>query len=98
MNLCLSFLLFLGVTLSGVFAYSSSSGKDNDVLSLLMRRPFSLKTSLKSSKEGRISGGEADYSNDYAFQVQLKELGEHVCGAVLLNSSWAITAAHCVLG
>lgn len=78
--------------MSSVLGYSSSGS--NDVLSMMMKKPFSLKT----DKDNRVSGGESDYSNDYGFQVQLKELGEHVCGAVLLNDSWAITAAHCVIG
>ena len=58
-------------------------------------------TSSAASKDNRISGGEPDWSTDYAFQVQLKELGQHVCGAVLLDGDggrWALTAAHCTLG
>ncbi|KAH9396348.1 hypothetical protein TYRP_019749, partial [Tyrophagus putrescentiae] len=58
-------------------------------------------SSSAASKDNRISGGEPDWSTDYAFQVQLKELGQHVCGAVLLDGDggrWALTAAHCTLG
>lgn len=78
------FLCQLFLVAAAIFFGHTSSTASNDV----------------QAKDNRVSGGEPDWSTDYAFQVQLKELGQHVCGAVLLDGAggWAITAAHCTLG
>ncbi|CAF4155148.1 unnamed protein product, partial [Rotaria sordida] len=44
----------------------------------------------------RIVGGEAASNNAWGWIISLQESGEHTCGASLLTSEYAVTAAHCV--
>ena len=69
----------------------------NDKLSLLLNRPFKLSNNQQNGSS-RVSGAEPDWDGSYSFQTQLTELGQHVCGAVLIDDNWALTAAHCVNG
>jgi hypothetical protein len=46
----------------------------------------------------RIVGGEEAPRNSWPWQLSLKVKGSHNCGATLITSEWAITAAHCVAG
>ncbi|KAJ8976733.1 hypothetical protein NQ317_004284 [Molorchus minor] len=48
--------------------------------------------------DGRIVGGEDADIADYSYQLSLLLLGFHICGAVAISSTWALTAAHCVDG
>lgn len=41
-----------------------------------------------------IGGSDASIAN-FPYQLSLCHNGDHHCGAVLISSSWALTAAHC---
>jgi secreted trypsin-like serine protease len=44
----------------------------------------------------RIVGGEAAANNTWGWMLSLRKSGSHICGASLLTSEYAVTAAHCV--
>ena len=46
----------------------------------------------------RIVGGEIAANQTWGWMASLRESGDHICGASLLSSEYAITAAHCVNG
>lgn len=46
--------------------------------------------------ERRIVGGEPTELGEFPYLVSMQAYGEHSCGAVLLTSTKALTAAHCV--
>ncbi|KAJ8942825.1 hypothetical protein NQ318_022839 [Aromia moschata] len=48
--------------------------------------------------DGRIVGGENADISDYSYQLSLQFLGSHICGAVTISPTWALTAAHCLEG
>ena len=42
-------------------------------------------------------GGQTALPNSWPWQLSLREKGgKHYCGASLISSEWAVTAAHCV--
>ncbi|XP_078380606.1 chymotrypsinogen B-like [Oculina patagonica] len=45
----------------------------------------------------RIIGGSTATPNSWPWQLSLRLMNGHKCGASLINSRWAITAAHCVV-
>uniref|UniRef100_A0A4X1SKV9 tryptase n=1 Tax=Sus scrofa TaxID=9823 RepID=A0A4X1SKV9_PIG len=45
----------------------------------------------------RISGGQDVVAGQWPWQASLMYQGLHVCGAVLINSRWLVSAAHCFL-
>ncbi|KAJ8961989.1 hypothetical protein NQ314_005771 [Rhamnusium bicolor] len=46
--------------------------------------------------DGRIVGGNDADISDFPYQLVLQYLDQHFCGAGILSSTWAVTAAHCV--
>ncbi|XP_043747204.1 putative serine protease 47 [Cervus elaphus] len=46
---------------------------------------------------GRIYGGRDVEAGQWPWQASLQSQGLHVCGAVLINSSWLLSTAHCFL-
>ncbi|XP_056640870.1 serine protease 30-like [Diorhabda sublineata] len=46
--------------------------------------------------DGRIIGGEEANITDFPYQVSLRCLGAHKCGASIFHPSYVLTAAHCV--
>nr|CAG4638362.1 EOG090X03V0 [Cyclestheria hislopi] len=48
-------------------------------------------------REGRVVGGSDAYPGKYCWQVALiNSMNQYLCGAALIGSGWALTAAHCV--
>jgi len=43
-----------------------------------------------------IIGGHWAVRGDWPWQVMLKLSGRFICGGVLLNNRWILTAAHCI--
>ncbi|XP_017769484.1 PREDICTED: trypsin-1-like [Nicrophorus vespilloides] len=48
--------------------------------------------------DGRIVGGHDSNIVDFPYQLSLCYNGGHICGAVLISTKFAITAAHCTNG
>ncbi|XP_046635315.1 trypsin-1-like [Daphnia pulicaria] len=46
----------------------------------------------------RIVGGTQASPNEFPYQISLRRLGSHICGASIYKSGWIITAAHCTDG
>uniref|UniRef100_A0A4W2DEK0 tryptase n=1 Tax=Bos indicus x Bos taurus TaxID=30522 RepID=A0A4W2DEK0_BOBOX len=46
---------------------------------------------------GRIYGGRDVEAGQWPWQASLRFQGSHICGAVLINSSWLLSTAHCFL-
>lgn len=48
-----------------------------------------------SDKFGRVVGGWESRENEFPYQLSLRRFGSHTCGAVIVNTNYAISAAHC---
>lgn len=48
--------------------------------------------------EGKIVGGQDVDITQLPYQLSLEEKGLHVCGASIISTRFALTAAHCVDG
>ncbi|XP_068083832.1 trypsin-7 [Anabrus simplex] len=46
--------------------------------------------------DGRIIGGSLANIQDFPYQLSLESLGNHICGASVINEYWALTATHCI--
>ncbi|XP_046429949.1 trypsin-1-like [Neodiprion fabricii] len=46
--------------------------------------------------DGRIVGGVDAKIEDHPYQLSFQQYGQHFCGAAMISSKWAITAAHCI--
>ncbi|XP_046980601.1 trypsin delta-like [Schistocerca americana] len=53
---------------------------------------------LWSKGNGRIIGGSSANIANYPWQLSFQYGGSHICGASIISSNWALTAAHCVDG
>lgn len=51
-----------------------------------------------SNHDLKIVGGTTARIEDFPFQLSLQFQGHHICGASVVKSDTAITAAHCVDG
>jgi secreted trypsin-like serine protease len=53
--------------------------------------------SINLSKTGRILGGEqVTIHQSWPWMVSLRRWGHHICGGVIISSSFILTAAHCI--
>lgn len=48
--------------------------------------------------EGRIVGGDAVSINSFPWILTLRRLGSHRCGAAIISTTRALSAAHCTVG
>ncbi|XP_022904838.1 trypsin-7-like [Onthophagus taurus] len=48
--------------------------------------------------DGRIVGGQTVNIANFPYQVSLRLGTSHFCGAVIIGTNWAVTAAHCLVG
>jgi secreted trypsin-like serine protease len=51
-----------------------------------------------ASEKSAIIGGTDAIAHQFPYMLSLQSYGSHICGAVILNSQWAITTAHCASG
>lgn len=51
----------------------------------------------KSNWDGRIVGGKDADIEDFPYQVSLRFLDDHFCGASILSEKYVLTAAHCTI-
>lgn len=47
--------------------------------------------------ETHIIGGREAARNSHPYMVSLQKSGSHLCGGVLVNRQWVLTAAHCLI-
>uniref|UniRef100_A0A6P4E5V4 trypsin n=1 Tax=Drosophila rhopaloa TaxID=1041015 RepID=A0A6P4E5V4_DRORH len=48
--------------------------------------------------DSRIVNGREAVEGEFPYQLSLRRQTVHICGASVLSSNWAITAAHCIDG
>ena len=53
---------------------------------------------VRFPKQCKIRGGQRATPGSIPWQILLKKKSEkkHICGGILLNARWGITAAHCI--
>ncbi|XP_063238295.1 trypsin-1-like [Bacillus rossius redtenbacheri] len=51
--------------------------------------------SQKPSLDRRIIGGSVASITDFPYQLSFQDWGAHICGAAIIGSYWAVSAAHC---
>ncbi|MFI6645765.1 S1 family peptidase [Streptomyces sp. NPDC050504] len=56
--------------------------------------PAPVPAPVQNTPQPIVGGGQA--SENYSFMASLQQQGRHSCGATLIASQWAVTAAHCV--
>ncbi|XP_063800013.1 trypsin-like [Pseudophryne corroboree] len=56
-----------------------------------------LGVAVKGQSSNRIIGGYECVPNSQPWQVSLQHFSRHVCGGVLIDENWVLTAAHCQL-
>ncbi|XP_053694195.1 trypsin alpha-3-like [Sabethes cyaneus] len=58
-------------------------------------RPLGLEDFIESEYTGRIVGGNEVSIANFPYQLSLRSNGNHICGASIISSNWALSAAHC---
>ncbi|XP_039437950.1 trypsin alpha-3-like [Culex pipiens pallens] len=58
-------------------------------------RPVGLEDFEEPTYEGRIVGGNEVPISQFPYQLSLRQNGNHICGASIISSNWALSAAHC---
>ncbi|XP_018429100.1 PREDICTED: serine protease 27-like [Nanorana parkeri] len=71
-------------------------------LSLLLTTGLHLSSSYsvctgcgKPMTSDRIVGGQDAFYGEWPWQISLRKNGYHICGGVMIDSQWVLTAAHC---
>uniref|UniRef100_A0A182QSI1 Peptidase S1 domain-containing protein n=1 Tax=Anopheles farauti TaxID=69004 RepID=A0A182QSI1_9DIPT len=62
-------------------------------------RSMQVRIDTKSERafSGRIVGGFMAAITSFPYQLSLRRFDHHACGASVIDSKWAVTAAHCML-
>ncbi|XP_058448680.1 uncharacterized protein LOC131428652 [Malaya genurostris] len=58
-------------------------------------RPSGLESFKEPRYTGRIVGGNEVAISSFPYQLSLRSNGNHICGASIISSNWALSAAHC---
>ncbi|XP_062716762.1 uncharacterized protein LOC109402840 [Aedes albopictus] len=76
---------------------SALAGPEEDLwLKFNTVRPADLEGYEVPEFEGRIVGGNEVSIANFPYQLSLRLNGNHICGASVISTSWALSAAHCV--
>lgn len=54
-----------------------------------------LSVPVPSTSGNRIVGGIVAQAGEFPWQVSLRMLGQHMCGGILIDKHWVLSAAHC---
>ncbi|GJQ74457.1 hypothetical protein Trydic_g21327 [Trypoxylus dichotomus] len=60
--------------------------------------PPSTKEAQVPMLDGRIVGGTSVNIAQFPYQISLLFNNNHICGAAIVSATWAVSAAHCVVG
>ncbi|XP_017076435.1 trypsin-4 [Drosophila eugracilis] len=64
---------------------------------LILESSF-VKAAAPRKPDSRIVNGREAAEGEFPYQLSLRRQTVHICGASILASNWAITAAHCIDG
>ncbi|EAT42905.1 AAEL005614-PA [Aedes aegypti] len=77
---------------------SAFAGPEEDLwLKFNTVRPSDLEGYEVPEFEGRIVGGNEVSIANFPYQLSLRHNGNHICGASVISSNWALSAAHCTV-
>nr|XP_029718341.1 trypsin alpha-3-like [Aedes albopictus]XP_029718346.1 trypsin alpha-3-like [Aedes albopictus] len=77
---------------------SALAGPEEDLwLKFNKVRPADLEGYEVPEFEGRIVGGNEVSIANFPYQLSLRHNGNHICGASVISSTWALSAAHCTV-
>uniref|UniRef100_A0A182SJV0 Peptidase S1 domain-containing protein n=1 Tax=Anopheles maculatus TaxID=74869 RepID=A0A182SJV0_9DIPT len=86
--------------LAGMVSWGSAScGSEYPGVYVQLWRSMQVRRNIRTSEprmSGRIVGGYETNISSVPFQLSLRRVGYHVCGASVVDTVFAITAAHCV--
>ncbi|XP_017111172.1 trypsin-4 [Drosophila elegans] len=68
-------------------------------ISLILAASLSrVDAAAQRTPDSRIVNGREAVEGEFPYQLSLRRQTVHICGASILSSNWAITAAHCIDG
>nr|XP_018896577.1 PREDICTED: trypsin-1-like [Bemisia tabaci] len=83
---------------TNVFGSGTQNGEQDEELVAIDQEKCAKCSCGIPNKQQRIVGGQTTYVNYYPWMAHLLYRNKFYCGATLINSKYALTAAHCVYG
>ena len=75
------------LALGALFMFGCSPERDADL------------SNLSNDGKQAIVGGQGANAGEYAYQVSIQSAwGSHFCGGSVIDDTWILTAAHCMVG